>query len=127
MYEVVRLVECQKKKKIGKAENEKVFSMTFAQKPSRANSLETQFLQNFTKKKFTKKRFMISTAPKTNATPIKSPITNPMALPISPSSQNQSPNVSFKEALMHDMNIDLESPFEGNIIDMVLIAENQLT
>ena len=27
---------------------------------------------------------------------------------------------------MHDMNIDLESPFEGNIIDMVLIAKNQL-
>ena len=100
--------------------------MTSAQKPSHANTPETQFLQNFTKKKFTKKNFMISTALKTNATPIKSPITNPMALPISLSSQNQSPNVSFKEALMHDMNIDLESPFEGNIIDMVLIAKNQL-
>ena len=115
-----------KKKKIGKLENEKVLSMTSAQKPSHANSPKTQFLQNFTKKKFTKTKFMISTALKTNATPIKSPITNPMALPISLSSQNQSPNVSFKEALMHDMNIDLESPFEGNIIDMVLIAKNQL-
>ena len=27
---------------------------------------------------------------------------------------------------MQDMNIDLESPFEGNAIDMVLIEENQL-
>ena len=28
---------------------------------------------------------------------------------------------------MQDMNIDLESPFEGNAIDMVLIDENQIT
>ena len=27
---------------------------------------------------------------------------------------------------MQDMNIDLESPFEGNAIDMVLFEENQL-
>ena len=27
---------------------------------------------------------------------------------------------------MQDMNIDLESPFKGNAIDMVLIDENQI-
>ena len=27
---------------------------------------------------------------------------------------------------MQDMNIDLESPFEGNAIDMVLTNENQI-
>ena len=45
----------------------------------------------------------------------------------SPSSQNKPPNISFKEALMQDMNTDLESPFEANAIDMVLTDENQIT
>ena len=96
-------------------------SMTSEQKLRCTNSPETQFLQNFTKKKF-----MISSTQKTNATPNKSPIINPMSLPKSPSSQNNPPNVSVKEALMQDMNIDLKSPFEGNAIDMVLTNENQI-
>ena len=50
-----------------------------------------------------------------------------MSTPKSPSSQNKPPNISFKEALMQDMNIDLESPFEGNAIDMMLTDENQIT
>ena len=50
-----------------------------------------------------------------------------MSTPKSPSSQNKPPNISFKEALMQDMNIDLESLFEGNAIDMMLTDENQIT
>ena len=99
----------------------KLFSMTSERKLSCTTSCETQFLQNFTKKKF-----MISSTQKTNTTPNKSPIINPVAPPKSPSSQNQPPNVSLKEGLMQDMNIDLESPFEGNAIYMVLTEENQL-
>ena len=95
--------------------------MTSERKLSRTTSPETQFLQNFTKKKF-----MISSTQKTIATPNKSPTINPMAPLKSPSSQNQPPNVSLKEGLMQDMNIDLESPFEGNAIYMVLTEENQL-
>lgn len=94
--------------------------MTSEQKLRHTNSLETQFLQNYTKKKF-----MISPAQKTNSMPNKSPITNPMSPPKSPpKSQNKPSSISFKEALIQDMIIDLESPFEGNAIEMMLTDEN---
>ena len=50
-----------------------------------------------------------------------------MPTPKSLSSQNKPPNISFKEALMQDTNIDLESLFEGNAIDRMLTDENQIT
>ena len=50
-----------------------------------------------------------------------------MPTPKSPSSQNKPPNISFKEALMQDMNINLESLFKGNAIDRMLTDENQIT
>ena len=95
--------------------------MTSEQKLRCTNTPKTQFLQNFTKKKF-----MNSSTQKTKAKPNKSPIINPMSPPKSPLSQKKPPNVSFKEALMQDMNIDLESPFEGNAIDTMLTDENQI-
>ena len=55
-----------------------ISSMTSEQKLRYTNSPKTQFLQNFTKKKF-----MISSTQKTNAMPNKSPIIN-QCLPLNP-------------------------------------------